>query len=70
MKINVKKNGPCVITFEKPKKVKIKKGDKVEEMELHVVALCRCGGSKNMPLCDGTHKEINFQAEEQEIEIL
>jgi CDGSH-type Zn-finger protein len=25
------------------------------------VTLCRCGGSKNKPLCDGTHKEIGFR---------
>ena len=24
------------------------------------VTLCRCGESKNKPLCDGTHKEIGF----------
>lgn len=24
------------------------------------VTLCRCGGSNNKPLCDGTHKEIGF----------
>ena len=24
------------------------------------VTLCRCGGSSNKPLCDGTHKEIGF----------
>ena len=25
------------------------------------VTLCRCGQSKNKPLCDGTHRDIHFQ---------
>ncbi|MDP2241434.1 MAG: CDGSH iron-sulfur domain-containing protein [Burkholderiales bacterium] len=29
---------------------------KVEE----TLYLCRCGGSKNKPFCDGTHKKIGF----------
>lgn len=28
------------------------------------VTLCRCGGSKNKPLCDGTHVEIGFDDRE------
>ena len=31
------------------------------------VALCRCGGSLNKPLCDGTHSKTGFQAAERAV---
>ncbi len=34
-----------------------------EQMEIrNRVTLCRCGASKNKPLCDGTHATIGFEA--------
>ncbi|MDA0658560.1 MAG: CDGSH iron-sulfur domain-containing protein [Planctomycetota bacterium] len=29
------------------------------------IALCRCGASKQRPFCDGSHKDVDFQAAER-----
>ena len=43
----------------------------VEEIriEKETVGLCRCGASKDKPLCDGTHREIGFEADEFTIKL-
>ncbi len=38
-------------------------GNTVSSMENRTYYLCRCGGSKAKPMCDGTHERIHFQSE-------
>jgi len=56
-KINLIENGPLFVDG----KIELKdpKGKVIETEEKSY--LCRCGGSKNKPFCDGTHKEIGFK---------
>lgn len=37
-------------------------------IDKETVGLCRCGASKDKPLCDGSHREIGFEADEFTIE--
>jgi CDGSH-type Zn-finger protein len=38
--------------------------------DVKITALCRCGQSKKMPYCDGTHRECGFTAEPAEVKIV
>ena len=52
-------NGPYMV-----KGPVVLKGDKGESIETMVVmSLCRCGGSKHKPFCDGTHSQIGFRSD-------
>lgn len=55
--ITVITNGPAII------KGKFKMADGVgnEIKSSEQIALCRCGGSKNMPFCDGSHLVNGFK---------
>jgi len=53
IKIKSMKDGPNIIEIDGEKKY----------------ALCRCGHSANKPFCDGSHRKVNFQAEEKELKI-
>jgi len=57
--IKLMKNGPVLLegvyTLESP--------EVGEFTSSKGIALCRCGGSSNKPFCDGTHKEIGFEAD-------
>jgi CDGSH-type Zn-finger protein len=73
-KIKVTKNGPYVVMGKLPINEDIvqydsegtpvitKKGKDIPHEE--ECALCRCGKSKNMPFCDGSHKITNFEGTE------
>jgi CDGSH-type Zn-finger protein len=52
-------NGPYMV-----KGPVVLKGDRGEPIEtMAVMALCRCGGSKSKPFCDGTHSRIGFRSD-------
>jgi CDGSH-type Zn-finger protein len=69
-KIIVSKNGPYLVSGKLPLAKEIivadeedfpykwEKGKKYSEQEAY--ALCRCGRSKNMPYCDGSHRVNGF----------
>ena len=73
-KIKVTKNGPYVVSGGVPLNEKIivtdaegfshswHRGKQFSAGEKY--ALCRCGGSKNKPFCDGTHLTNNFDGAE------
>lgn len=61
IEIKASKNGPYLIagtaTFTDA-------NGNVKETEGKMVAFCRCGQSANKPFCDGSHKRVNFEADE------
>jgi uncharacterized Fe-S cluster protein YjdI len=57
-RIEMLKNGPALIRGNFLIRDANKKKIKVES---EVVAICRCGGTKSTPFCDGTHKKIGFE---------
>jgi len=73
-KITVSKNGPYIVTGKIPivdqiigidsagVPIEWRAGKKYPLQEK--CGLCRCGQSKNMPFCDGTHVKIKFDGSE------
>lgn len=57
LKAKLMPDGPIVVQGS----VKFMHADGTESIENNPV-LCRCGGSKNKPFCDGSHKAINFKS--------
>jgi len=71
-KIKVIKGGPYVVTGNIPlsEKIIVSTGEENEYrpgrefLQQEEYALCRCGHSKNMPYCDGSHEDIGFAGNE------
>jgi len=54
--VRIMKDGPIVVEG----KFKILGKDGEELKPSIMTSFCRCGNSKNMPYCDGTHRKIGF----------
>ncbi|WP_117237310.1 CDGSH iron-sulfur domain-containing protein [Thermus sediminis] len=61
MRLRFRENGPYVLDL--PEGATFRLNGQEMRLEKAKLALCRCGGSKNRPFCDGTHKEQGFQGE-------
>lgn len=57
--ISPSSNGPYVV--QDLETLQNSRGERLETQP--TVALCRCGGSKKKPFCDGTHAKIGFSDE-------
>ena len=55
-KVTIMKDGPIVVEGE----FKVIGIDGNELKTMIMTSFCRCGESKNMPYCDGTHRKIGF----------
>lgn len=56
LRVKVVRGGPLVVegAFRL-------QGPRGESVPVAGAALCRCGGSRSKPLCDGTHKSVGFE---------
>ncbi len=67
MKVKMRENGP--IMLESKGEAKLTQDGQEKTVTGAMVALCRCGQSKNMPFCDGSHAKANFKAPAGELEL-
>ncbi len=59
LRIRLRHNGPLVL--QGPVRLEREDGTRVREAES--MALCRCGASREMPFCDGSHRVTAFRGD-------
>lgn len=59
-RVTIAPGGPYVMTGE-PELIDVRRAEGASSGPF---TLCRCGGSKNKPFCDGTHWNVDFDAAE------
>jgi CDGSH iron-sulfur domain-containing protein 3 len=64
MRIKSLQNGPNMLETDENLTLKTGGGEKLLKSPCY---LCRCGLSKNKPLCDGSHLPAKFEAPASEI---
>ena len=67
MKVKLRENGP--IMLESKGQTKLTQNNQEKSVAGQIIALCRCGQSKNMPFCDGSHAKANFRAPAAELDL-
>lgn len=65
LNITAKKNGPYRVEVTDGEVKLLDADGKAFDLKGKTAfSLCRCGHSKNKPFCDGTHAQVNFQADD------
>ncbi len=59
--VTVSKDGPYEVAGGPELRAEPAEGPQPRPDSGEHYTLCRCGGSKNKPFCDGTHWEIEFK---------
>ncbi len=60
--IRIMRNGPILVEGD----FKVIGSDGKELRTMIMTSFCRCGQSRNMPYCDGTHRKIGFKDDEND----
>lgn len=67
-RITILKDGPLKVESDEDIHITDHEGSAVPHRPERAAYLCRCGGSKTKPFCDGTHSKIGFAGAEAAVQ--